>query len=88
MSIDERDAKSSVEGILPKLNLILILLQIDTCLPVSAEAHESGTVQNGSTLEDTMRAQYAAQRSLLAAVVLVTHFCGLSLNHLHHPEPK
>ena len=62
-------------------------LQIDNCLPVSEEAYESGTAQKAPTLEEAMRPQQAAQLSSFAGVVLVTHFFGLNLIHLHRPEP-
>lgn len=88
MSVDERDVRFRIEGIIPKLKLMLISLQINTRLPVSEEAYESGTVQKGSSLEDAMRPQYAAQLSPFAGVVLVTHFFGLNLTHLHRPEPN
>lgn len=59
-----------------------------TSLPVSEEAYESSTAQKGPTLEEAMRPQHTAQLSALAGVVLVTHFFGLNLIHLHRPEPN
>ena len=70
-----------------KLNLILILFQIMNCLPVSEEAYESGTANKAPTLEEAMRPQDAARLSSFGGVVLVTHFFGLNLTHLHRPEP-
>ena len=61
--------------------------KINNCLPASEEAYESGTAQKAPTLEDAMRPQQAAQLSSFAGVVLVTHFFGLNLTHLHRPEP-
>lgn len=58
------------------------------CLPVSEEAYESSTAQKAPTLEEAMRPQQAAQLSAFAGVVLVTHFFGLNLTHLHRPEPN
>lgn len=61
---------------------------IMTCLPASEEAYESSTPQKTPTLEDAMKPQQAAQLSSLAGVVLVSHFFGLNLTHLHRPEPN
>ena len=57
------------------------------CLPVSEEAYECGTACKAPTLEEAMRPQDAARLSSFAGVVLVTHFFGLNLTHLHRPEP-
>ena len=65
---------------------MLTLLQVRTCLPVTEEAYESSTAQKGPTLEEAMRPQQAAQLSPFAGVVLITHFFGLNLTHLHRPE--
>ena len=59
-----------------------------TCLPVSEEAYNSGTMQKGVTLEEATEPQHAAQLSSLAGVVLVTHYFGRNLTHLHRPEPN
>lgn len=59
-----------------------------TCLPVSEEAYESCTAQKAPSLEEAMRPQQAAQLSSFAGLVLVTHFFGLNLTHLHRPEPN
>ena len=69
------------------MSLILISCQIKSCLPVSEEAYESGTACKAPTLEEAMRPQDAALLSSFAGVVLVTHFFGLNLTHLHRPEP-
>lgn len=61
---------------------------IMNCLPVSEEAYESSTAQKAPTLEEAMRPQQAAQLSPMAGVVLVSHFFGLNLTHLHRPEPN
>ena len=74
--------------IVPKLNLVLTSPQIMTCLPVSEEAYESSTAQKAPTLEEAMRPQQAAQLSSSGGMVLVTHFFGLNLTHLHRPEPN
>ena len=63
-------------------------LQIMSCLPVSEEAYESGTIHKAPTLENAMRPQDAARLSSFGGVVLVTHFLGLNLTHLHRPEPS
>lgn len=59
-----------------------------TCLPTSEEAYESSTEQKTPTLAEAMRPQQAAQLSSFAGVVLVVHFLGLNLTHLHRPEPN
>ena len=87
MSIDERDVRLFLQRIRSNLGLMLISCQIKTCLPVSEEAYESGTACKAPTLEDAMRPQDAALLSSFAGVVLVTHFFGLNLTHLHRPEP-
>ena len=88
MSLDERDVRPFLWKIEHKLNLILILFQIMNCLPVSEEAYESGTANKAPTLEEAMRPQDAARLSSFGGVVLVTHFFGLNLTHLHRPEPN
>ena len=57
-----------------------------TCLPVSEEAFESGAAQKAPNLEEALRPQQAAQLSSFAGVVLVTHFFGLNITHLHRPD--
>lgn len=88
MAIDERDVRLCFEIIVPKSSPVLTYFQIMTCLPVSEEAYESSTAQKTPTLEEAMRPQQAAQLSAFAGVVLVTHFFGLNLTHLHRPEPN
>ena len=88
IAIDERDVRLRFERVIAKLSLMLISTQIMTCLLVSEEVYESGTTQKAPTLEDAMRPQQAAQFSSFAGVVLVTHFFGLNLTHLHRPEPN
>ena len=88
MAIDERDVRIRFGENLTQMNLVLTWLQIMTCLPVSEEAYESCTAQKTPSLEEAMRPQQAAQLSSFAGLVLVTHFFGLNLTHLHRPEPN
>ena len=89
MAIDEGDVRFRYQTALLELNMILMLrLQIMTCLPVSEAAYESSTAQTGPLLEDALKPQQSAQLSSQAGVVLVTHFFGLNLTHLHRPGPN
>lgn len=88
MAIDERDVRLSLRESYPSRTLMLMSLQIATDLPASEEAYESSTPQKAPTLEEAMRPPQAGQLTSFAGVVLITHFFGLTLTHLHRPEPN
>lgn len=68
--------------------MALIRVQILSYLPASEGAYESGKPENAPTLSEAMTPQQATSLSAFAGVVLVTHFFGLNLTHLHRPEPN
>ena len=59
-----------------------------TNLPASDEAFENSVPQKTQPLSGAMTSQETAYISPLAGVVLIAHYFGQNLTHLHQPGPN
>ena len=89
MMMDERDvsiARASRDQVIPSHRLTCF--QIKTNLPASEEAYEKSIPEQTQPLSETMTSSQAATLSSFAGVVLMAHYFGMNLKHLHQPGPN